>query len=509
MTPEERKAEQQRRVREKAAAISRYGEETYPKLRNFYRSITYRQCWGLMLEDEETGTTRPIHANRTDDINYNKEWLRKRKAGTPVSKYPCFLDILRWYLFDRHIGHLDSGDKTDLIFYQTRPLRHENGFVQVFVMLDIDLHDSEEEQTETDAMALAEHLVSTRGLYVYMEPSTNGHGCHCYCWLDFPRYCSNERIRASLNQLSRLWKIQTSSWGFRSEFDAIKASPPVFKQSGVLVSPGVLGKLPLPRTKADAEALLSLRSNPIGALLENDREGGRGEGHNSMLLLSHKESRQSDPTNSSEDTFERARRFICKERPEHPLWSKDQLWSHYVAKRLNYGNSDQRCFDQAWAFSERTWNPEKAKGRSLQIQADEAKSVIGDVIRSNGQRACLDADLAMRNKRRMNRREKTKPKRLSMLTLCRMYALISNSLRWNRGVGTIGYEQIDYGLRTIFNESLDGARYKATMRWFRRNGLLKVVSHPIYPINGQGRCRVYRLGNLHPETGKSTEYRRS
>ncbi len=499
----EREAEKQKRAREKAAAISRYGEETYGKLRQFYRSITYRQCWGLMLEDEETGSIRPIHANRTDDINFNKEWMKQRKAGASVSKYPHFLDLLRWYLFDRHISHLDTGDKTDLLFFQSRPRRSDDGDVDVFVMLDIDLHDSDPDQMESDAMALAHRLVSSCGLSAYLEPSTNGRGCHCYCWFQFPRYSSNERIRDSLNQLSRLWKDQTSSWGFRSEFDAIKASPPVFEKNGVLVSPGVLGKLPLPRTKADADALLSLRRNDIEPLLENDREGGGGEGHNSMLLLPHKQQGQSVPAEASEDTFERARRFICMERPRHPLWSKEQLWNEYVKKRLDFGNSDQRCFDQAWKFSERTWNPQKAKSRSLHAQAQDAKSVIMDMIRSNGRRACLDADQQMRDRRRRSRLEKTPPKRLSMLTLCRMYALISNSLRWNRGTGTIGYKQIDQGLRIIFNESLDGARYKAAMRWFRRNGLLKVVSRPIYPINGQGRCRVYRLGPRHPDAAST------
>lgn len=496
---EEREAEKQKRAREKTAAISRYGEETYGKLRKFYRSITYRQCWGLMLEDEETGSIRPIHANRTDDINFNKEWMKQRKAGASVSKYPHFLDLLRWYLFDCHISHLDTGDKTDLLFFQSRPRRQDDGSVEILVMLDIDLHASDPDQMESDAMAFGHRLVSSCGLSAYLEPSTNGRGCHCYCWFKFPRYSSNERIRDSLNQLSCHWKDQTSSWGFRSEFDAIKASPPVFEKNGVLVSPGVLGKLPLPRTKADADVLISLQSNDIEHLLENDREGGGGEGHNSMLSLPHQPKGQSIRTDAFEDTFERARGFICRERPRHPLWTKEQLWNEYVKNRLNYGKSDQRCFDQAWVFSERSWNPQKAKSRSLHAQAVEAKGVIGDLLKSNGRLACLDADLAMRERRRLARRESSKAERLHMLTLCRIYALVSNSLRWSRGTGTIGYEQIRRGFQAIFNERLNGGKYKAAMRWFRRNGLLKVVSRPIYPINGQGRCRVYRLGPRHPD----------
>ena len=344
-------------------------------------------------------------------------------------------------------------------------------------------------------MEFAQRLVSEFNLSAYIESSTNGEGAHLFCWYGFPPHTSNKTIRTSLNRLSSELRSSTSSWGFVSVFDAIKGTPPLFDSDKSVLSTGVLGKFPLPKTQEDAKELTSLRRNPFPLhLLENDKKGGGGKRHNCIGSTHCKSSEKNGQTGDGKDTYERVKDFVLSSRPKNPSWSETEAWEAYQRAGLQIGNSDKRCFEQMWEFSNRTWDPAKAGKRSIHAQSLDAVEVIENMINSNGKISSIKVDHQKRSRKKSYRVPS-----LNVPMLAQSYALMSNSLRLNNGQGTIGKDQIIKGLDDIFGTSMNGSMFMAATRWLRRNQLMRIVAYEIKPINGTGRARIYRFGATHPE----------
>ena len=381
---------------------------------------------------------------------------------------------------------------------------------------------------------------------IYWEPSTMGSGLHGYLMICWYRYNTNSQIKEDILRLQHL--IGRVCGQLPTQCKEIRGHPPRTRDGMIIQSGGASwAKVPRPQTSSQMEDFLTATSvkSPCWLLIQQAEEylgaqqmWNKDDGSHSSwqkntapsVSFSSPSSLVKSPllldtegvdTNVwectsienpipaheaglEEDTFKRATQFTSHYfrvfyNQHQRLPTLEQTTEAYVESGLDIGNSDARCLRDAHNFHSKTFDPKKAK-ISVESYIPQATHAFRRCIEQNGLLADLGYDQAMRKRvykakgftpktiRNLNR---IKEEELIQVYACMLYELEKRT----KNTGTWGKNLCKEMLKFFGTKMDDDKKFKAVMRWIRRNKLAKVVEFQVvdYSGGGNGRCRIYQL----------------
>ena len=195
------------------------------------------------------------------------------------------------------------------------------------------------------------------------------------------------------------------------------------------------------------------------------------------------------------DTFQRTLQFIKSFRATNPNANESEAYAEYVRAELEIGKSDRENFAGRWKCISKTFDPTKSKGKGIEGYLPEATGLILGAINNNGLVADLRADLNRRRAvyRRQGRKQSTiaslrrlDQDRLAKLYACMMWELKDQPKTW-------GKAQAQTLMLQVFGLKVSNKEFRASMRWLRRNRLVRLSLYQIPSKNKTGHCRVYEV----------------
>ena len=385
---------------------------------------------------------------------------------------------------------------------------------------------------------------------IYWEPSTMGSGLHGYLMICWYRYNTNSHIKEDILRLQHL--IGRICGQLPAQCKEIRGQPPLTRDGMIIQSGGASwAKVPRPQTSSQMEDFLTATNvkSPCWLLIQQAEEylgaqrmWNKDDGSHSSWQKNTAPSASSSSPSSlvkapllldtegvdtnvwectsrenaipahelgvEEDTFKRATQFTSHYfrifyNQRQGLPSLEKTTDAYIKAGLNIGNSDERCLRDAHKFHSRTFDPKKTR-TSAESYMPQATQIIRKCIDENGLLADLRHDQAMRKRvykakgftpntiRNLNR---IKEEELTQVYACMLYEL---EKRTNK-TGTWGKKQCKKMLKFFGTKMDDDKKFKAVMRWIRRNKLAQIVEYqiPDYSGRGGGQSRIYKLaGNV-------------
>lgn len=401
--------------------------------------------------------------------------------------------------------HLATNRKEEMVWYVNDPLVNRDCKL-CLLMVDVDCHHGEPHE---EAIRTA-NLIRLAFDYSYMETSTSGVGIHLYVLVSWHRLTSNwtivgdiRRMQAQILSLTKNRPVSCSE---------VKGQPFLDDSPFSVGKYGLWAKLPHPKTPDEAEELLTALDvhTPINDVLARLGQGkdadspsatprANAAASSSPAARSKQEEGEKGRYNSigvtpSPDTFRRAREYVLYYRPRYPSASQDEGFQAYQDAGLAIGNSDQECFSKAWAYSERTFDPSKATGRtSVEGSLARGTALVSDALDTNGLIADLSEDHMRRRREYTNRGcspgtirnlKCLTAETLAQLVSCIIYELSTKPSH----TATFGKKQAQALMLGVYGYKLADTEFKAAMEWLRRNGLVKLTKY-----QQPGVCRRYQF----------------
>lgn len=377
---------------------------------------------------------------------------------------------------------------------------------------------------------------------IYWEPSTTGSGLHGYLLLSWTIYVDNQRIRQDVEQLQQL--IGSITCQIPTQCNEVRGCPPLSHKRQIIKSGcGLWGKLPRPQSREEMESFLSATNSHsfCSGLISQAQDylaSASGQEQRRVVAGSHSSHAQntapsvssSHPSSLSEtlpsttvgiyanvlgctnseqaligvetDTFKRATKFTSHYLRTYyskhkALPSLEEIKKGYEDAGLKIGNTDDHSLEDAYRYQSQTFDPAKCKS-SAEDYIPQATEIVQKKLEENGLRADISQDLKMRKRRYTAKGRATstieglyeiKEEELIQTYACMLYELEKFPDR----EGTWGKRQC-HELVQFFGTSMeDSKKYKAIMRWIRRNKLAKLIKHQVPSFDGTGECRLYRL----------------
>ncbi|MBL4698865.1 MAG: hypothetical protein JKX70_08520 [Phycisphaerales bacterium] len=210
------------------------------------------------------------------------------------------------------------------------------------------------------------------------------------------------------------------------------------------------------------------------------------------------------------DTFKRATKFTSHYlrtyySQHQTLPSLAQTAKAYEDAGLKIGNTDDHSIEDCYKYQSETFDPSKAKSNA-EDYIPQATHIVQKKLEENGLRAGLSHDQKMRKRRYTAKGStpytikslyKIKEEELIQVYACMLYELE----KYPGKEGTWGKSQCQTMLLFFGTKMDDNKKYRAVMRWIRRNKLAKLTKHQVPSFNQTGKCRRYRL-YLQASSGK-------
>lgn len=388
--------------------------------------------------------------------------------------------------------------------------------------LDIDNHNCLSKKFIKRCRKLIESVF--QGSQIYWEPSTTGHGLHGYILISWPQYTSNQAIRDDIKELQDL--VGQITCHIPTNCNEIRGMPHRIQKRRIVDSEyGEWAKMPRPRTSSHMSQFLSTLNHhsSCSGVLSQAKKHQSANPQPAAAVAS--QNRQKSPKNGAAaccpstpltitgnvlgcimhpDTKKRvldySSRYIrAYYRLNQSLPDLVELEDSYEAAGMAIGNSDDYCLKKTYAHLIKTFDEDKS-GLAVESFIEGAKKTVNSCIRDNGLIADLSHDRDRRrrvykNKGRksstISRLVKLKEREIAQVLACMQYQLEG---RPNRE-GTFGKDQCKTLMSKIFGtkNNEDGKKFKAIMRWLRRNGLIKLIKYQVISFDKTGECRTYRL----------------